>query len=287
MDAVYRWRGGQRGGVTVYGSGPPPGFKSEGVAFYSFQSEGSQREAFSVLAYLHADTQQMYLTTDPSEFKPSPALRFVSQLGYLMKVPSGGLRAVHRYVHQDSGAMVATTDPETIGLTAPGGLIGGYKYAGILGFSPVAQVKLERFYSPKANDHCYKPHYQRFRDAGYTLEPQSFSLSESPAWGSLPVHEYYNARMKDHFYTTDPTEIGTTTPGDVGKFGYVCKGSVGYIVKSKGSCGLLVAVYRYFSDKSGDHFYTTSVDEIGTTTVGHVGKHGYTCEGILGYVWST
>jgi hypothetical protein len=42
--------------------------------------------------------------------------------------------------------------------------------------------------------------------------------------------------------------------------------------------------YQYFSDKNGHHFYTTDTNDIGTITVGIVGRHGYKFERITGYI---
>jgi len=44
-----------------------------------------------------------------------------------------------------------------------------------------------------------------------------------------------------------------------------------------------VPIYRYNKDENHDHFYTANAGEIGTTTVGQVGNHGYKFEGIVGY----
>ena len=46
----------------------------------------------------------------------------------------------------------------------------------------------------------------------------------------------------------------------------------------------LVPLYRYCGN--GEHFYTTSAQEIGTVTAGLTGRHGYKCEGIAGYISS-
>ena len=92
-----------------------------------------------------------------------------------------------------------------------------------------------------------------------------------------PVYRYWNGT--DHFYTTNETEIGTTTTGLKGKYGYTCEGTSAYVssVKSDG----LSPVYRYWNGV--EHFYTTNAFEIGTDVVGVKGKFGYVCEGILGY----
>eukprot|EP01080_Neovahlkampfia_damariscottae_P009076 gene9076-1171_t len=45
-----------------------------------------------------------------------------------------------------------------------------------------------------------------------------------------------------------------------------------------------VPLFRYWNSRVGDHFYTTNINEIGTSKPGKVGKHGYVSEGIVGYV---
>lgn len=42
-----------------------------------------------------------------------------------------------------------------------------------------------------------------------------------------------------------------------------------------------VPLYRYFHHGAIDHFYTTNSAEIGTTTPGDTGEHGYQSEGII------
>jgi hypothetical protein len=96
------------------------------------------------------------------------------------------------------------------------------------------------------------------------------------------VHRYFNEGTKDHFYTTNAGEIGTTNVGAVGNHGYKYEGAA-FTVFNHHHAGLL-PFYRYWQESTHDHFYTTNAGEIGTTTVGQVGNHGYKCEGILGYV---
>ena len=45
--------------------------------------------------------------------------------------------------------------------------------------------------------------------------------------GTVPLYRYWNG--KDHFYTTNAAEIGTTTAGQVGKYEYRCEGIAGYV----------------------------------------------------------
>jgi len=96
------------------------------------------------------------------------------------------------------------------------------------------------------------------------------------------VYRYYKADAHDHFYTTNASEIGTTTSGQTGNHGYTSEGEA-FTVFNHHHAGLN-PVYRYYQDNNHDHFYTANASEIGTTTVGQAGNHGYKCEGILGYV---
>ncbi len=96
-----------------------------------------------------------------------------------------------------------------------------------------------------------------------------------------PLHRYFNG--KDHFYTRNATEIGTTTAGVVGKGGYKSEGRACTLSSSPNNG--LSPLYRYWNGK--DHFYTTNGKEIGTTKIGVVGKFGYKSEGIAGYCYNT
>ena len=101
--------------------------------------------------------------------------------------------------------------------------------------------------------------------------------------GSYPLYRYWNNWMGDHFYTLYASEIGTTTPGSYGKYGYVCEGVAGYCLKHQVSGS--VPLFRYYNGGNRDHFYTTNSNEIGTTVPGQVGKYGYQSEGIDCYVF--
>ncbi|CAF1602031.1 unnamed protein product [Adineta ricciae] len=104
--------------------------------------------------------------------------------------------------------------------------------------------------------------------------------------GLVPFHRYSQGAY-NHFYTINPNEIGTITPGSTGLGNYVYDGAVGNIYDTPGpDPSLTVPLYRYVNIHNSRHFYTTNWQEIGTNTVGAaVGdwKH----EGIAGYIYST
>lgn len=113
---------------------------------------------------------------------------------------------------------------------------------------------------------------------GYLSEGAACMLSTKTVYGLVPLYRYFNGN--DHFYTTNGAEIGTTTPGVVGNSGYKCEGIAGYCLPSQ-ICGS-VPLYRYFNGL--DHFYTTSAAEIGTITLGEVGRFNHRFEGVACYV---
>lgn len=93
------------------------------------------------------------------------------------------------------------------------------------------------------------------------------------------MYRYWSG--SDHFYTTHISEIGTSSSGQVGRHGYRSEGTqcLLYTRQVAGS----VPLYRYWRGAVSDHFYTTNAHEIGTTTPGVTGNHGYVSEGITGY----
>jgi len=118
---------------------------------------------------------------------------------------------------------------------------------------------------------------------GYAFESSSFTVFTHHHHGLVPVYRYFHAGHHDHFYTANAGEIGAVNPGQTGNHGYACEGTLGFVSPHEfpGS----VPIYRYWHDQHHDHFYTTNAAEIGTTSVGQAGNHGYKFEGILGFAY--
>jgi hypothetical protein len=89
----------------------------------------------------------------------------------------------------------------------------------------------------------------------------------------VPIHRYWNNSVSDHFYTSSMNEHTHQ---------YTAEG-VAFQLAAAPAPGL-VPVYRYFRADVHDHFYTTNSAEIGVAAPGAVGKFGYRCEGVLGYI---
>lgn len=140
--------------------------------------------------------------------------------------------------------------------------------------------KLSRFYNGVDHFYTLDPKEPGIVPGKYASEGIACLISTKNGAGLAPLYRYYNRR--DHFYTLNASEIGTTTSGAVGKYGYKSEGIAGYCLPSKAIGS--IPLYRYYNGV--DHFYTTNAQEIGTTTVGAVGKYNYRSEGIACYVWS-
>ena len=118
---------------------------------------------------------------------------------------------------------------------------------------------------------------------GYKSEGIECHIYDRQVLGSVPLYRYYKATGQDHFYTTNADEIGTTTPGQTGKYGYKSEGIAGFCLPSQQPGN--IPLYRYYKGGDAlDHFYTTDPNAIGTITKGETGTYGYTSEGIACYV---
>lgn len=137
----------------------------------------------------------------------------------------------------------------------------------------------DHFYTTNINEIGTATHGQ-IGHHGYTSEGTQCVIRKWLVTGSVPLYRYYNGA--DHFYTTNTNEIGTTTPGVTGRHGYRSEGIAGYCFPSQAYH--TIPLYRYYKPSSGDHFYTTNSQEIGTVSAGLVGHHGYRFEGIQCYV---
>ena len=97
----------------------------------------------------------------------------------------------------------------------------------------------------------------------------------------IPLHRYWKIEVSDHLYTNDPSEIGTTVPGQKGKYNYAYERIQCFLYLKQ--IDNSVPLYRYFNNNVSDHLYTTDEGEIGTITPMMIGNDGYKFESIVGY----
>jgi len=273
----------------------------EGPGFTVFtHPNGDYGELMPVYRYYQGDVYDHFYTTngeeigtvDPqskgkNDYISEGILGFVSPHGFPGSVP------IHRFYQPEIKDHFYTVDVNEIGTLEVGNTNRyGYTYEGVLGYAYPAEhhvVPIYRYLQPEVHDHFYTTDpaeigaitYGKKGKLGYVSEGTVFNIFTHHHAGLVPVHRYYNKSCKDHFYTTDGGEMGTTEIGKIGYHDYEYEGVVGYCSPSEffGS----VPVFRYYNAATKDHFYTTNADEIGTTTVGNTGAHGYTFEGIFGY----
>jgi len=215
-------------------------------------------------------------------------------IGYVSPHNFPGSVPIHRFYQPTVKDHFYTVDVNEIGTLEVGQRnINGYTYEGVLGHAYPAEhhvIPMYRYVHTGLHDHFYTvsseeigstTHGQKGK-LGYVSEGVAFHIFTHHHTGLVPVHRYYQPDVKDHFYTTNGAEIGTTEIGKIGHHNYWYEGVAGYCSPSEFFGG--VPVFRFYNAATKDHFYTTNGSEIGTTTVGNTGAHGYTFEGILGFV---
>jgi len=286
-------------GTTHSGHTGNHGFTCEGAGFTVFNHH--HHGLVPVYRYHHAANHNHFYTANASEIgtthpghSGNHGFQCEGILGYVSPHEFPGSVAIHRYFHPGKNDHFYTVSVNEIGTTQVGHTGNhGYKYEGVLGYAYPAEHHVNhvwRYYHEGNKNHFYTTDEKEIGtivngavgNHGYKCEGHSFHIFTHHHHGLVPVYRYYHGGNNDHFYTTNGGEIGTTESGHTGNHGYKCEGVLGYCSPTEffGS----IPVYRYYNGASHDHLYSTNAGEIGTTQSGHTGNHGYTCEGILGYV---
>jgi hypothetical protein len=203
---------------------------------------------------------------------------------------------VHRYFNEALHDHFYTTNAGEIGTTTVGAVGNhGYKYEGVsfsvFNHHHAGLVPVYRYYQEASHDHFYTANageigatdVGQVGNHGYKCEGVLGYVSASEFPGSVAILRYFHEAQKNHFYTASPQEIGTTNVGAVGNHGYKFEGVVGYAYPAQHD---LAPVHRYWNAPKTDHLYTTNAGEIGTTTPGQAGNHGYVSEGIAFHVFT-
>lgn len=279
-------------GTTTPGQVGNHGYRCEGIAFYVYANPGPGRAA--LYRYWHSGVNNHFYTTNANEIGTTTPGQ-VGRYGYKSEgitgyVMTSGTNPVFRYFYGGSNANhFYTQNANEIG-TFFSGQEGryGYRSEGIGFYSapgspPTPKVNIYRYFRGANVDHFYTANPKEIGTTtqgqvgnhGYRCEGVGFQCYPNAAPGRLPLYRYWNSAVSDHFYTTNANEIGTTTPGQVGRHGYRSEGITCFVVTSG------TPVYRYYlGGPNANHFYTQNAGEIGTTTPGQRGNHGYVSEGI-------
>jgi len=309
-DHMYTNDPNEMGTITP-GEVGKDGYKCEGVAFELFVQPCA--EAVPVYRYWNKAWGDHFYTTNVKEIGVeiegnTGNYGFISEgiLGYALTEGSRDSVPVYRYFKGGVSDHFYTTNIQEIG-TGFKGELGNFGYVSEgVGFYAIKFVKddyevkkcfvdghvndetlpIYRYWNAANTDHFYTKNGNEIGTItsgetgqyGYKSEGIGFYLFKNNCEGSIPVYRYWNKAWGDHFYTTNSKEIGTSTPGTQGNYGFVNEGILGYALPENVGCTL--PVYRYFKGGVSDHFYTLNINEIGTATKGQVGKYGYVSEGV-------
>lgn len=145
----------------------------------------------------------------------------------------------------------------------------------------VPMVPFYRYRGSSGGDHFYTSNTKEVEVLGsisYDFEGMAGYLSDIQLDGMVPLNRYWND--VDHLYIANPEEIGSTSPGQRGNHGYIYEQIAGYCYTHPMTGW--VPLYRYFN--GADHLYTINPEEIGNTSPGQMGSHGYRFEGIACYI---
>jgi hypothetical protein len=99
-----------------------------------------------------------------------------------------------------------------------------------------------------------------------------FITPPKAAAAEVPLYQYWNPIIGDHFYTININEIGACPTN-----GYTLERTVADVFDSYQSG--TTALYRYYNYQDGDHFYTTDWSELG------YGNYGWYFEQVACYVY--
>ena len=114
--------------------------------------------------------------------------------------------------------------------------------------------------------------------------PGVLSLSLTCAAEPVPVYCFFNASEKDSFWTVFPEEKAALQNPQSGQVLYTYTGE-GWLADTEGGCGR-VPVYRLYNNRTKDHFYTISEEEvIAVEQNTRRGKDDYVNEGVAWYAY--
>ena len=153
-----------------------------------------------------------------------------------------GLTSLYRYWKSSVSDHFYTTNIHEIG-TAAGGITGHHGYVSegtqcLLYTRQVAgTVPLYRYWKLAVSDHFYTTSQEIGTtnpgvagQHGYVSEGITGYCFPDAVAGTVPLYRYWKGSVSDHFYTTNAAEIGTTTPGQVGRYGYSSEGVACYVI---------------------------------------------------------
>lgn len=127
-----------------------------------------------------------------------------------------------------------------------------------------------------------------FADAVAKAMAEAPRPAAAAANARTPLYVYFHQQARKHLYSTDAAEIGVTSGGQTGKYGYTSAGTgnVGYLLTAPVNGA--VPVYRYLMNQPGgtSRVLITGLAGVGRTAANYQSDvgNGYIFESIVGYM---
>lgn len=121
-----------------------------------------------------------------------------------------------------------------------------------------------RFYNPAAGAHFYTGSASERNDVraklpAFGYEGPTYMVASAPNEGLNPVYRFFNRTTGTHFYTISESERARVQATLSNVFAF--EGVAWYARQASSQAAGTIPVFRFFNNRNGTHFYTTSVAE--------------------------
>jgi hypothetical protein len=258
----------------------PAGYVFKGITCYIDKKQSDH--TVELRSYLDPTTGDSMVTTDYKEVGAGYRLQsiegYVFPPKYIMNPTDSGAQArrtpllvpLYRYFNARAADHFYSTNWKELNGAAD---TRDWTYEGIAGMVLSAYepgtVPLYRMWNVRTLDHyltvnkdsIFKPDSPADDNNGWKSEGIEAFVYPYRQDGTLPLYRYYNAEIKDHFYTTSSGDLG------FGKAGYTFQGVTAFIhppppqlAQNLPAPTITFAptpLYRYWKPTTNDHFYST------------------------------
>jgi hypothetical protein len=246
--------------------------------------------------FWHSTRRKHFYTASPSEREVALQEGFTEQgsAGYVLRNPDGlhHTQPLYRAVQPTQDNHFYTTDWNEIEHAVDHY---GYVYEKIAAYVFTAEAMrppsndcldpLLRYWNEDISKHFYTQWWEELgpgTEDGWSFERAEGYVANSSncyAPGAQPLYRSYHPVQRDHFYTTDWSEMEYA----VDHYGFRYEGITGYVLPEANSDYNTRPLYRCYNADQHNHFYTTSWTEVQNA----IDQWGYRYERREGYVFSS
>jgi hypothetical protein len=124
-----------------------------------------------------------------------------------------------------------------------------------------------RFYSPALTDHFYTTSLAEknqilatYPSSVWTYEGIAYNAFATQVGGTVPLYRFWSPTLKGHFYTANAAEQAQIVR-DYPASTWTYEGIADYVYPASTEVTASMPVFRFWSPRFGQHFYTADVDE--------------------------